>query len=66
MTRFMKNTVKNAFSLFFRKMCFRPKDREMRAREKVNARFEKNLDIRSFVTVYTNLSLLIRVLLTKK
>ena len=38
----------------------------MRLREKAAARFEDNLDIRSFVQVYTNLSLILDLLLTKE
>ena len=42
------------------------KSREMRLREKAAARFEDSLDIRSFVQVYTNLAMIIDLLLTKE
>ena len=42
------------------------KDRKRKFTNKVIERFEKSLDIRSFVSVYTNLSLLLRVIFTKE
>ena len=42
------------------------KSPEMRLREKAAARFEDSLDIRSFVQVYTNLAMVIDLLLTKE
>ena len=41
------------------------KDKERRMRKKIIERFDKTLDIRSFVAVYTNLTLLIQLLLTQ-
>ena len=38
----------------------------MRLREKAAARFEDSLDIRSFVQVYTNLAMILDLLLTKE
>ena len=40
------------------------KDKEARMRKKIIKRFDKTLDIRSFVAMYTNLSLLLKMLLT--
>ena len=42
------------------------KDRKSRLKRKIEARFENLLDIRSFTNVYTNLAILLRVLLTKE
>ena len=38
----------------------------MRLREKAAARFEKNLDIRSFVAVHTDLALILDLLLSSE
>ena len=40
------------------------KDKEARMRKKIIERFDNTLDIRSFVAIYTNLSLLLNLLLT--
>ena len=49
------------------KMCFVcKKDKERRMRKKIIERFDKTLDIRSFVAVYTNLSLILQLFLTQK
>ena len=48
------------FNLFCRK------NREMRLREKIVQRFEDTLDIRSFVSVRTNLAILMSILLRKE
>ena len=45
--------------------CFR-KDRKSRLKRKIETRFEKHLDIRSFINVHTNLALLLRALFTKE
>ena len=42
------------------------KDRKRKYTKRAVERFEKSLDIRSFVAVYTNLSLLLRVIFTKE
>ena len=43
---------------------FCKKDSEMKLREKAAERFEDLLDIRSFIGVYTNLTLLLSMILT--
>ena len=45
---------------------FCKKDPKMRMREKAAERFEDVLDIRSFVNVYTNLTLMLSMILTDK
>ena len=42
------------------------KNREMRLRERVAKRFDDSLDIRSFVSVRTNLAILMSLLLKKE
>ena len=42
------------------------KDKQIRVRENAMVRFEKPLDIRSFVGVHTNLVLLLNLVLTKQ
>ena len=57
--------MKSAFCkslCYFKFLC--GKDKEIKLREKAAERIEDQLDIRSFSGVYTNLSLLLSVLLT--
>ena len=49
---------------YFTSLC--GKDKELRFREKSVKRFEKHLDIRSFVGVHTNLALALSLLFTKE
>ena len=42
------------------------KDKQLQMKEKAMARFERPLDIRSFVSMYTNLSLLLKVIFTEQ
>ena len=55
---------------FFESLChcglLCGKNREMRLREKVANRFDDSLDIRSFVSVRTNLAILMSLLLKKE
>ena len=55
---------------FFESLChfslFCKKSREARLREKVVDRFDESLDIRSFVSVRTNLAILMSLLLKKE
>ena len=46
--------------------CICKKKKEMKLREKTAARFEEHLDIRSFVSVHTNLALLLSLLLSNE
>ena len=48
---------------YLQSLCKR--DKEMKLKQKAVSRFEEHLDIRSFLSVYTNLALLIKVLLSK-
>ena len=56
---------------FFESLCchlsmFCKKNREKRLREKIVQRFDDTLDIRSFVSVRTNLAILMSMLLGKE
>ena len=55
---------------FFESLCNSSllcgKNREMRLRDKVVSRFDESLDIRSFVSVRTNLAILMSLLLKKE
>ena len=42
------------------------KDRKMKLEERAAARFEENLDIRSFISVYTNMTLALNLLFSKE
>ena len=58
-------SMKSAFCkslCYFKFLC--KKDKEIKLREKAAERIEDQLDIRSFSSVYTNLTLLLSVLLT--
>ena len=46
--------------------CISKNKKEMKLRKRTAARFEENLDIRSFVSVRTNLALLLSLLLTNE
>ena len=46
-------------------LCCR-QDHKSRMGNKIEARFKKHLDIRSFVNVHTNLTLLLHIFLTKE
>ena len=52
-------------SLFNFGICGR-KSREMRLRDKISQSFDDTLDIRSFVSVQTNLGILLNLLFTKE
>ena len=61
-------TLKSSFlqSLACRSKFFCKKSKKQILRDKLAARFEKELDIRSFVGVHTNLAILLSVLLSKE
>ena len=63
--------TKNMKALFIRSLichfsCLCKKSREERIREKISEHFDDKLDIRSFVSVHTNLALLLGLMLNKE
>lgn len=64
----LTKTVKSKFlkSLACYISCFCKKNKEQRMREKITGHFEDKLDIRSFVSVNTNLALMLSLLFTKE
>ena len=64
----LTKNIKTQFvrSLTCRFSCLCKKNREERMREKISEHFDDKLDIRSFVSVHTNLALLLSLLLNKE
>ena len=63
--------TKNMKAQFIRSLichfsCLCKKSREERIREKISEHFDDKLDIRSFVSVHTNLALLLGLMLNKE